>query len=242
MLVRVVYELVKDVTSQNFGLLIAYLIPGLTVLWGISHVSETVTYWLNAAPGSAATVGGFLYGTIASIGIGLTLSTLRWAIIDPIHHKTGIPVPPDDFSNLDATLPAFQYIVGSHYDYYKFYSNQSLALIAGRVAGWIEQHETSYLLARSEATRLCLAAFDAAGIVLPEPIFRIAGADGLALPAQQEGPPGRPAKEPQASHPAPEADLQAVTADAEAELEQIVEQERAELKDHDLLNKSAPEE
>ena len=111
-----------------------------------------------------------------------------------------------------------------------------------RVAAWIDQHETSYLLARSEATRLCLAAFDAAGIVLPEPIFRIAGADGISLQAELEAQTGRPAKEPHTSHPAPEADLQTVTADAEAELEQIVEQERAELKDQDLLNKSAPEE
>lgn len=110
-----------------------------------------------------------------------------------------------------------------------------------RVAGWIEQHETSYLLARSEAMRMCLAAFDAAGIVLPEPIFRIAGADGVALENTQPEQAGAKVAKPALSQPA-QMDPQAVSANAEAELEQIVELERAEQKDQDLLNKSAPEE
>ena len=88
-----------------------------------------------------------------------------------------------------------------------------------RLAAWIAQHETSILLARSEASRLCLAAFDAAGISLPEPTFRIINADGPAEPA--------PARTP---------------ATAEAELERIVNAERREQSDGDLLNRAAPEE
>lgn len=109
--------------------MIAYLLPGFTVLWGLSHLSKTVGQWFTTTTESAPTIGGFLFITIASVGLGLTVSTLRWAILDLIHHRTGIPVPPDDFSNLDETLPAYQYIVGSHYDYYKFYSNEGLALL-----------------------------------------------------------------------------------------------------------------
>ncbi|PJE34054.1 mechanosensitive ion channel protein MscS, partial [Pseudooceanicola lipolyticus] len=44
-----------------------------------------------------------------------------------------------------------------------------------RVAAWVAQSQTSILLARSEAIRLCLAAFDAAAIVMPEPTFRVLG-------------------------------------------------------------------
>lgn len=107
-----------------------------------------------------------------------------------------------------------------------------------RVACWIEQHKTSFQLARSEASRLCLAAFDAAGITMPEPTFRIIGA-GLG---ETETPPSVgpvvPAPEPAASEPV----IQEVHATADAELEMIVEQERHEQKDGDLLSQKAPEE
>ena len=104
-----------------------------------------------------------------------------------------------------------------------------------RLAAWIEQHHTSYLLARSEAMRLCLGAFDAAGIVLPEPGFRIAGMD-MSKPAPTIPPHDRPKP---AAQP---IQAQEVGAKAEAELEKIVETERKEQKEHDLLNHAAPEE
>ena len=49
-----------------------------------------------------------------------------------------------------------------------------------RGAGWIAQHETSYLLARSEAARMCLVALTAAGVPMPEPTFRIVTDDSRA--------------------------------------------------------------
>ncbi|HEY0923321.1 mechanosensitive ion channel family protein [Rheinheimera pacifica] len=42
-----------------------------------------------------------------------------------------------------------------------------------RVFAWIDQQETDFLKARSEAIRLVKAAFDNAGIEMPEPIYRI---------------------------------------------------------------------
>lgn len=42
-----------------------------------------------------------------------------------------------------------------------------------RVFAWIDQQETDFLKARSEAIRLVKAAFDHAGIEMPEPIYRI---------------------------------------------------------------------
>ncbi|TMV14921.1 mechanosensitive ion channel family protein [Arenibacterium halophilum] len=97
-----------------------------------------------------------------------------------------------------------------------------------RVAGWIDQHDTSYLLARSEASRLCLAALDAAGVTMPEPTFRILGPDTPA-PA--------PARAPTK---APDMEAQQTDAHAEAQLEKIVNDERRALGDQDLLNRDAP--
>lgn len=105
-----------------------------------------------------------------------------------------------------------------------------------RVAAWIAQQDTSILLARSEAIRLCLAAFDKAGIYMPETTLRIlSGAGG----AERPGP--TPPAGTRAPPPA-EVGVQPAPATAEAELERIIDSEREALQDEDLLNHRAPEE
>jgi hypothetical protein len=122
----------REVTGQNFGFLIAYVLPGFVTLWGISHFSPTVAGWLLAPPGatsSAASVGGFLYVTLASVGAGLTASTIRWALIDRLHHLTGIRRPSWDDSKLQERLGAFEALVENHYRYYQFYGNMLVAML-----------------------------------------------------------------------------------------------------------------
>ncbi len=98
-----------------------------------------------------------------------------------------------------------------------------------KVAAWIAQHETSFLKARSEAWRLCIAAFDAEGIVMPETTLRVVGVGDADAPA----PPPKPAT------PAPvvEVAAQDVQATDEAALEAIVNQEREDGTNEDLLNR-----
>lgn len=104
-----------------------------------------------------------------------------------------------------------------------------------RMAGWIEQHETSITLARSEAIRLTILAYEAAGIAMPEPTFRLMGLPGAT-----------PAPIAVASKPTPVAPkslvVENVSATANRELEKIVTEEREALKQDDLLDQVAPEE
>ena len=114
-----------------------------------------------------------------------------------------------------------------------------------QVGGWIRQHETSYLKARSEAWRLCMAAFDHAGIVMPETTLRVVGIGDSAIPHEAQS-------KPPSSNRTPSSDAAAVAAaaatvgDVEAamdkELERIVATERAEKQGDDLLKKDALEE
>lgn len=111
-----------------------------------------------------------------------------------------------------------------------------------QVAGWIRQHETSYLKARSEAWRLCLAAFDHAGIVMPETTLRVVGiGDAPSKPDDNSG-----TAKPAASNAAAIAAATATLGDTEAamdkELERIVATERAGKGGDDLLKQDAPEE
>lgn len=104
-----------------------------------------------------------------------------------------------------------------------------------QVAGWIAQHETSITLARGEAIRMTMIAFEEAGISMPEPTFRIIGPSGL------ESPP-RSGPIPSPKSPASATPPENVTATASDALDRIVDQERAALKDEDLLNHEAPRE
>jgi len=119
---------VNHVTRNNFGLLIAYVLPGVTALWGVSYFSPIVASWLGAAPTDAPTVGAFLYVSIAAVMAGMTVSTVRWLLVDTIHHWTGIGRPDFDYARLEQNIRAFDLLVRHHYIYYKFHSNMLISV------------------------------------------------------------------------------------------------------------------
>lgn len=116
------------VSNDNFGPLIAYLVPGATVLLGASQFSPTLRSWFAAAPADAPTIGGFLYLTVASLGVGMTVSAVRWAIIDQFHARTGIRIPSRNFSKLGRNVEAFNLLIRIHYEHYQFYANMFVGL------------------------------------------------------------------------------------------------------------------
>ncbi len=119
----------RDVTTQNFGLLIAYVLPGLTVLWGASPHAETLQSWLGAIPGEVPTVGGFLYATLASVAVGVIANTVRWLVVDRIHHATGILRPKLDFSRLHDRVAAYDFFNRHHYEHYQAHGNMLVGLV-----------------------------------------------------------------------------------------------------------------
>ena len=55
-------------TDKNFGVVIAYLLPGFVALWGVSYFSPTVASWISVSQQGAPTVAGVCYVTLASLG------------------------------------------------------------------------------------------------------------------------------------------------------------------------------
>lgn len=116
------------VSNDNFGPLIAYLVPGATVLLGASQFSPTLRAWFAATPTDAPTIGGLLYLTVASLGVGMTVSAVRWAMIDQFHARTGLRIPERNFSKLGRNVDAFHLLIRIHYEHYQFYANMFVAL------------------------------------------------------------------------------------------------------------------
>lgn len=118
-----------DLTTNNFGLTIAYLIPGFVVVASTADRLPLVAGWLDGSVAQSPTVGGFLFITIASVTAGLILSVIRWLTMDVIHHHTGIRPPKLDFAQLSKGLTAFEAVVDNHFRYYQAYTDLFLALV-----------------------------------------------------------------------------------------------------------------
>ncbi|OAI54407.1 hypothetical protein AYO47_02865 [Planctomyces sp. SCGC AG-212-M04] len=115
--------------DRSFGLTIAFLLPGFVCMFGVSHFSPTLTAWMSSEPSRDPSIGGFLYVVMGSMAAGLTVSAVRWAIIDQIHHATGLSLPDFNFSRLTEHLLAFQLAVEHNYRYFQFYANMAVALV-----------------------------------------------------------------------------------------------------------------
>lgn len=148
----------KEVSKQNFGLLIAYLLPGLIVLWAASYFSGTVRLWLKNGDQSSPAIAGFLYVTLAAFTAGLTLGAIRTVTIDVLHHRSGVPKPDWDFSSFQAKFWAFNQLVESHYCFYQFYAHLCIAMPALVVS--------SYVSSGGKIDPICLVGSAALEIVL----------------------------------------------------------------------------
>lgn len=118
----------RETPINDFGLIIAYILPGLLALHGAGYLFVPIHQLMDPAR-QQPSVAGFLLVTLASIGFGLLMSTVRWLVIDTIHHRTGVLPNRWDFSKLQQNMGAFDLLVSYQYRYYQFYGNGLVALL-----------------------------------------------------------------------------------------------------------------
>ena len=126
----------KQLSGDDFGILIGFIIPGFVAIWGVRYFSPTVNSWLLTSQHRGPTVAGFMYVTLASLVSGLTVSAVRWALLDTLHHATGIRPPYWDFRRLDNRLKGFLALVENHYRYYQFFGGMFIA-VAFTYRAWL---------------------------------------------------------------------------------------------------------
>lgn len=126
-----------EVNERSFGILIAYVIPGWIVLLGFSYCCDTIASWLTGAASQNPTIGGFLFATLASIGLGVIISTVRWLAIDPMMHLTGVQPADHGFAHLQQSHQALSILVNGHYRYYQFHANLCIALPLAATFRWV---------------------------------------------------------------------------------------------------------
>lgn len=126
----------RDISPFNFGLVVAYLVPGFVIVWGLRWHFPIVAAWLAGSSPNAPTVGDLFYATLASVTCGMFANMARWAILDTIHHHTGVVPPAWDFSRLHERLAAYELLVEFHYRFYQFGANVLVAILFTYAAYW----------------------------------------------------------------------------------------------------------
>jgi hypothetical protein len=116
-----------DILNRQFGLVIAYVLPGFVALAGVAPLVPTVYSWLHAdqTAGFAAPV----YSLLAATAVGMVVSCFRWLILDSLHEVSGLPTPTFNARAIEASSSTFNLLIENHYRYYQFYGNTLVALI-----------------------------------------------------------------------------------------------------------------
>ena len=125
----------QDHLGKSFGLTIAFVIPGMVALYALSFFMPELRVWFGFADASP-TGPGFLFVTVASAGMGVFVSGIRWLVLEQwIWRRTSILFERDPDQEA-----LYQNFVRQHYEFYLFYANTLCAIvvlfIAWVVAAW----------------------------------------------------------------------------------------------------------
>ena len=124
----------QDTIPTYFGLTIAFIVPGLLGLYALSFFAPPVGDWLGVAAKQDANFGGFLFALVASIGMGVFISGLRWLTLE-----WAMPERPN-FDYAQLADPEVRKVVElasiHHYQFYQFYANTLCALVLVFAAWW----------------------------------------------------------------------------------------------------------
>jgi hypothetical protein len=114
-------------SNWQFGLIVAYVLPGFVGLLGLAPIFPRIAGWLR--PVGADGFSSAMYAVLAAAAIGLIVSCFRWMVLDRLHALTGVTRPVLDDRRLPDVLVAFDYLVQNHFRYYEFCGNTLVALV-----------------------------------------------------------------------------------------------------------------
>jgi hypothetical protein len=121
----------SQTSNWQFGLIVAYILPGFIALAGTAPLLPAVATWLRPVAQGDLGLGPPVYALLTATAVGLFLSCFRWLSIDQIHCWTGVRRPAWDDRQLANALGGFDYLVQNHFRYYEFCGNTLLAVLWG---------------------------------------------------------------------------------------------------------------
>ena len=153
---------IKDLTSETFGLIIAFLLPGVVGVIALSFWSTTAKTVLQSFLSDKANVNLFLLVIIVSLAIGLLLAALRGLIFEgwsPANRRLSA----NDFAKLGIPekFVAFRGAVDAHYRYHQCWGGLAVVLPL-LYAGWLKDNYAVSDCSGLILPTVCFVAFEAA--------------------------------------------------------------------------------
>jgi hypothetical protein len=119
-----------QVSPINFGLIIAYFLPGSLAVFGLRYVSGSLSELFQSAQATPINVGAIVILVTASLIAGLIISSFGVIVIENIHYRTGVTKLVPDYSKLVGDkLKLYKDMVENVYRYHQFYGNMMTALL-----------------------------------------------------------------------------------------------------------------
>lgn len=76
-----------QISPINFGLIIAYFLPGIVSFYALSYISEGASNLFQAALSNPINIGAIFCLVVASIVTGLIVSSLRVILLETLHYR-----------------------------------------------------------------------------------------------------------------------------------------------------------
>jgi hypothetical protein len=118
-----------EVSIKQFGLLVAYVLPGFIGLAGLAPILPVISRWLFPSDHVGLDIAPPIYALMAATALGLILTAFRWMILDHALAWMGVKRPVWDDRQLSQELSGFDYLVQNHFRYYEFFGNVLIALV-----------------------------------------------------------------------------------------------------------------
>ena len=114
----------------DFGMLIAYMLPGFLAFFGLRYVSPAIDQLFLLSFVKDSGIGLQLSIVLFALFAGVVVSALRDSVLDPIQRRLGITKPTFDFKKLNDpnVLKSFEAVISNTYRFAQFYGNAFIAL------------------------------------------------------------------------------------------------------------------
>jgi hypothetical protein len=147
---------VKDVTTTSFGLVIAYLLPGLAGLFSLSFSFEAVKALFDKFATAESNLGLFLLVVLASVAVGLQVSIFRWFLFEKAPWIK-LRLQTKDLANLGIKdkHTAFRTIIDEQYRYHQFWGGMTIVQVPLFI-GWILQERAQWWVVVGSAAIACV--------------------------------------------------------------------------------------
>ena len=115
----------------DFGIVIAFILPGSVAVYGLRYVSPRINALWSILESGQVVIGPLIFLALATLAVGLIVSSLRVVLLEPIFHVTGVRQENVDYQKLANAdqREFFKEMIKNVYRYEQFYGNTFLALL-----------------------------------------------------------------------------------------------------------------